>query len=305
MQFGQGGQFCFPKWVRSFLLASALVYLPSSTVSIAQENTGSLVDRSMAQLLYTIRVVEVPTEKAKPLTEKWNLVGASSTIKYPSNTGSRPNSAVIPASFTNTATTSEIRLSEALNDAQIDALIGAGNVVSSPKMLGHSGEEVSVRIGRLVPFVAAFEPTKDENGHDTTTLKPRVETIHDGIGLDLTGDLGEDNENIRLQFKLLQSKFTGMDTFTFESEHGPLTVQQPSVSVNTIQTTCNAPANETIAISGGPIDRDVVVEQEVPLLGKIPYVGRLFKNTAKATESISTIILIRCQERGQEHSQEP
>ncbi len=88
----------------------------------------------------------------------------------------------------------------------------------------------------------------------------------------------------------------GMDPFTYESNHGPLTVQQPQLSTTGIQTTCKVPTNKTIALCSGPIVRETVVEQSVPLIGRIPHVGKLFNKTAKATESISTIILIQCQE---------
>jgi hypothetical protein len=84
--------------------------------------------------------------------------------------------------------------------------------------------------------------------------------------------------------------------FTYESEDGPRTVQQPSFTSTKLQTTCQTPINKPIALCSGPTIRETVVERGVPLIARVPYVGRLFKYQAIGSESITTFILIRCQE---------
>ncbi len=248
----------------------------------------------LPRLSYTVRIIEIPTKEAEHLIAEWDLVGlASSQITPGTDSDLQRNSAVVPASFTDSHSSFSTLVSGVLSDGQVQQLVDAGTVLSAPRIVAHNGQAVNLQTGTDVPFVTSFEPAKDKNGNDTSTMQPKVVCLHDGMSLDLTGVLDAEKENVRLNIKYEQSEIKGVDTFTFESTQGPLTVQQPRFSSRGIQTAVNAPIDKTMAIYGGPTAREVYSEQGVPLLKRIPYVGRFFKNTAKATESVSTIILIR------------
>lgn len=352
MRIGLQRLICFPMWLKSCLLIGTAIVLSSPTLSIAQENTRPLVDRTTPELddslihelrhnlhlldgqlspnekfgrisvvskalaklkvashssndqsaknhlNYTILFIELPHNRAESVTEDWKVMGTASSIDRDSSSGVQPSSEVVSASHVSANLRSEFRISisDALNDEQIDLLVSAGTPVSSPKLMGENGKEVSMRVGREVPFVASFERLKGENGKETATLEPKVKTLHHGIQLDLTGTLDDDKKNVLLRVKFAQTELKHLDTLTIESEDGPLMVQQPTISATGIDTTCRVPLNKTIALCGGPIERDIFVEREAPLIKWIPYVGQLFKNTSKTTESISTIVLIRCHE---------
>ncbi len=285
--------------VPSAQLQNNQIYVQGSReyINLVNQQLINIQEFGLKQLLYTILVVEVPTEEAKAIIDKWNPLGRSTSTTQKTNSGKLLKNAVVPASFTESTTTSEFRISDALSEEQINELVGLGKVISSPKIVGENGAEVNVRVGDDVQFLAAYEPVKVENGNDSATMQPIVGTIHDGIKLGLTGAFDDKKENVQLEFKFANIQFKGMgNPFTYESKDGTLTVQQPDFTSTGVQTTCKAPTNETIALCSGPIIRESVVERGVPLIGRVPYVGKLFKNTAKATESISTIILIRCQE---------
>lgn len=252
----------------------------------------------LKQLLYTMLVVEVPTEEAKAIVEKWSLVGSSTSTTQKANSGKLLKNAVVPASFNASTTAYECRISDGLSEEQIIELVGLGKLIHAPTVVGENGAEVNVRVGGDVQFVAAYEPGKDENGNDSATMQPVIGTIHDGIKLGLTGAFDDKKENVRLDFRFTDTQFKGMgEPFTYEAKNGRLTVQQPEFISTEIQTSCKAPTNKTIALCSGRIIRESVVDQRVSLIRRIPYVGKLFKNTAKVTESTSTIILIQCQEQ--------
>lgn len=263
-------------------------------INLVKQQLIHVEEFGLSQMLYAMLVVEVPTEEARAIVEKWNLAGGSMTIKQEAKCGLFRKNIVVPASFSDSATTFEIRVSDVLNDEQINELVGLGMVIDSRKIVGQNGAEVNMRVGREVPFVAAYERVKDENG--TATVQLKVGNLHDGIKLDLTGVFDDKKQNVQLGFRLTHSHLKEMKTLAYESKDGPLTVQQPDFTSSGIQTTCNAPTNKTIGLCSGPIIRESVVEQGVPLIGRVPYVGKVFKNSRKKTESITIIILIRCQE---------
>ena len=255
----------------------------------------------LQQLLYTVLVVEVPTDKANAIIENWNSLGGCVSTRQAPNSGNLLRRVIAPVSLstpTTTSTTSELRISGGLKEAEIDEIVEFGNVVQSPQIAGENGAEVVVRVGRDVQFVSTYEPVIDENGNGSATMKPVVGTVHDGITLGLTGTLDDGKENVQLGLNFTDTKLNGMgDPFTFETNDGPLTVQQPEVASSGVQTRCNVPVNQTIAVCSGPSIRESVVERGVPLIGRVPYLGKLFRYTAKRNESITTIILVRWQEQ--------
>ncbi len=280
------------KIVASVTLQNDQLYVHGSReyINRVKQQLIDIQELGLKQLAYTIRIIEVPTEEAKAIIEKWSPVGGSTSTS------------VVPASSTAFQTTSEFRISDALDEDQTNEFIRLGKLIASSKIVGENGAEVNARFGRDVQFAAAYEPAayepvKDKNVSDSEIMQPVIGTIHDGIKLGLIGAFDDNRENIQLKFRFDHTHFKGMsDPLKYESKNGLLTVQQPKFTSTGFQTACKAPINKTIALSSGPIIRESVVERAVPLIGRVPYVGEHFKYAAKAKESITSFILIRCQE---------
>lgn len=248
----------------------------------------------LSQIQYSIVIVEVATEEANSIVEKWTLAGRAMVSKQETNSGLLRKSGVVPTSFTKSAATTEIRVADVLSNEQIDELLNLGKVIAAPKIVAQNGTEATVQVGREMPFVAAYERVKDDEGN--ATVQPKVGSVLDGIKLDLTGILDDKKQNVQLALRLTHSHLNEMKSLACESEDGPVTVQQPDFTSSEIQTTCNALANKTIGLCSGPTNRESIVEHAVPLVSRVPYVGKAFKNSRKITESITTIVLIRCEE---------
>lgn len=311
MRFKHGDQVPCCTW--GVVWIGAICFLSGNVSSIAQENApvgavhsvdgagrSSLnefpaQEASSEQLVYTVRILELPTDKAMAHAKNWPVLGATSQATDASDDRLQANAAVVQASFTKSAEEFSVRFSSGMSDQQIVALLAEGQIVSAPKIIGYGGQQVNVRIGEELPFVTSFETVKDASGHDTDRLQPVITKLRQGIALDLVGTLDESKRNVSLRLKYEESEVKGVDTFTFEAAEGPLTVQQPSLSVHAIQTTHMVPLNTTLALCTGSTVVEKVVKRELPILGKLPYLGRLFQNTAKAKEPVSKIILIQCR----------
>lgn len=264
-------------------------------IGLDQPGLDGISEANPKHLLYTMLVVEVSAVEAKAIIEKWNLVGASTYAEQKTNSRKLIPNAFGRAAHTDSNTTSEFRISDGLSEQQINEIVGLGKLIASPKIVAESGAEVTMRVGSDVQFVAAYQAVEDENGKEI--MQPVAGTIHDGIKLNLSGALDEEGKNVQYDFSLLNTQFKGMGSpFTYESKDGSLTVQQPEIRSTEIQTSCKTEANKTIAFCSGPTIRESVVEQGVPMIGRIPSLGKLFRYTSEASESISTIVLIRCQE---------
>lgn len=113
-------------------------------INLVQQQLLSIQQFGLKQLLYTIHVVEVPTEKAIAIVGKWNLAGAATSLTPEANSVlPLEKSAVVPASVRASAATFEVRKSDALSGEQINELVALGKLISSPKIVGRNGAEVT------------------------------------------------------------------------------------------------------------------------------------------------------------------
>lgn len=250
-----------------------------------------VANHGVAQLKFQIRIVEIPTAEAKTFIQDWELVG---------KVVEKQEKGVVAASYTvDAAEVFETRKSSALSDCEVKELLdagGNGTALAAPTLIGLNGMPVEMMMGGEVPYVSSFNPVEDENGNKTSTMQPVIGFAKTGIILKLTGVLDEESEAVDLSLDYTQAELKGMDTFTFESGSDALTVQQPILAQTKVVTHEKMPVNQTIAICGGARAREVRSEKRVPILSKVPYVGRLFKSKAISREMVSTIILVECSQ---------
>ena len=73
---------------------------------------------------------------------------------------------------------------------------------------------------------------------------------------------------------------------------GNITVQQPVVESIIVQTTVSVPDGGTVLLGGIKRLREGRNEAGVPILGQIPYISRLFKNTGVGRETESLMLMV-------------
>ena len=96
------------------------------------------------------------------------------------------------------------------------------------------------------------------------------------------------NKGVRLDLHVRMS--TVEDVGLLEIEERGITLQVPTVHTQDIRTSANVPAGRTLAIRG--IYRTVEKRVEQPVLQKVPYVSRLFKNTAVGRDTEELVLLL-------------
>ncbi|MEM1263418.1 MAG: type II secretion system secretin GspD [Pseudomonadota bacterium] len=168
--------------------------------------------------------------------------------------------------------------------AIISALAGDGNtnIISTPTIVTMDNEEARIEVGQEVPFVTgSFSNTGGgvNNGVNPfqTINRERVGTL-----LEITPQINEGNAillNIRQETSSIStSAVTASDLITNER------VIETSVIVD----------DGGILVLGGLIDDEYrESEQRVPLLGRIPILGNLFKATNRSKEKTNLMVFIR------------
>ncbi|MEM7558559.1 MAG: M56 family metallopeptidase [Planctomycetota bacterium] len=237
---------------------------------------------------FDVKLLKVPAEIAEKHCQDWVTVEAIK-VNQLDRDGEVVQAAFTPVSVPSGETKTVIN--PEIED--LEAVLTQGESLSAPTMTALDGTACEMTLGSEHPFVTSVRPMRSKDGK--VAVQPVITLLESGVKLRLTGKIVSENE-LDLEFSLRESKVYGADDFTFEIKgmKEPVTVQQPrykSRSVN-VGTKLDLKDQTTFAICHGPHTEVVTKETDVPILNKIPYVSKLFKNVAAAKQTTYTVVLI-------------
>lgn len=166
--------------------------------------------------------------------------------------------------------------SDVLLNLELSALEskGRGEIVSQPRIVTGDKEPAIIKSGTEIPY-----PQSSANGETTIAFKEAV------LKLDVTPIITPDDRII-------------MDLVINQDTVGELVIatglggQVPTIDTTELQTRVLVSNGETVVLGGVYDQLDIESETKVPLLGDIPFLGRLFKNTSVTREKQETLIFI-------------
>ncbi len=149
------------------------------------------------------------------------------------------------------------------------------NVLSTPSLTTLDNEEATISIGQEIPVI-----TGSQLGTGNANPFQSVDRLDVGIKLKITPQINEGNAVV-LKIEQEVSGIAGntaVDIITNKRQ---------------INTTVLVNSGQTIVL-GGLIDNDVQEsEQKIPLLGDIPWLGRLFSSTSTSKRKTNLMVFIR------------
>ena len=159
--------------------------------------------------------------------------------------------------------------------AELSALeaSGEGEVVSQPKVITGDKQKAVIKSGQEVPYQEGAA-----SGATTTAFKEAV------LKLDVTPNITPDD---RVLLDLVVNK-DSVGEFVPSGNGGLI----PTIDTTELTTQVLVGNGETVVLGGVFENEESVTVEKVPLLGDIPYVGRLFKSTANRQEKTETLIFI-------------
>ncbi|MFG0267742.1 MAG: type II secretion system protein GspD [Rhodopirellula sp. JB055] len=193
------------------------------------------------------------------------------------------------------------------------------NVMQAPKVTLFDGQIASIQDQTSRPFVTSIVPVV---GDFAVAQQPVIVVLDEGTRLNVQGVVSEDKRFVRLTLIPTFSQIGEVNEFTFqgssttsntssrnvdtngdgvideedeqeeESVTQGTTVQQPTFAFTTVNTTVSVPDGGTILLGGIKRMSEGRNERGVPFLSKIPYVSRLFRNTAVGRQSSSLMMMV-------------
>jgi type IV pilus assembly protein PilQ len=247
------------------------------------------IDIPVKQVLIEARIVEANSNFEKDLGMRLLLAGIGGSLTY-SNTlenGVTINQTGInavsanPAGFVNQnfglaggASMSTIFApnSNTLIGLEVDALElqSQGRTISSPKVMTANYQAANIQQGVQIPYQQATSAGNTNVAFVNATLSLQVtpQITDDGYVL-LNVNVQKDSPNTKLQVQ-----------------------GTPSIDTNSVNTQVRVKDGSTILVGGIYVDDQQKIEEQIPLLGDIPYLGWLFKSQSTKTSKKELLIFI-------------
>ncbi|MBN2025034.1 MAG: general secretion pathway protein GspD [Pirellulales bacterium] len=202
-----------------------------------------------------------------------------------------------------------------INAAQSDRRT---NVLQAPKVTLFDGQIASVMDQSQSPFVMGLVPVV---GDFAAAQQPVIVILSEGTFLSVQAVVSSDRRFVRLTVVPFFSQIGDVNTFTFTGETTTTrdtstegnqdvpddntkanniasttsqgtTVQLPTYSFVSVSTTVSVPDGGTVLLGGIKRLSEGRTEAGVPILNKIPYISRLFKNVGIGRETQSLMMMV-------------
>lgn len=173
------------------------------------------------------------------------------------------------------------------------------NVLSTPHILTSDNEEAEITVGQNVPFQSGFSPSSlgsgiGTGGGTTGGLNPSLLGGLGGLG-SFFAPITRQNVELKLTVKpqINESDFIRM-TITEQTEEIASTdpVLGPTTSKRSAKTTVVAKDQETVVIGGIMQDRTIESVSKVPILGDVPLLGHLFRETTRRKTKTNLLLFL-------------
>jgi general secretion pathway protein D len=191
------------------------------------------------------------------------------------------------------------------------------NVLQAPKVTLFNGQQANVIDASFTPFVISVVPVV---GDFAAAQQPVIVVLSEGTIMSVQAVVSDDRRYVRLTLVPYFSQIGEVRTFTFEGtetsrnfssstdddEDGKeeeseddieitrsgTTVQLPTLAQITVTTTVSVPDGGTVLLGGIKRLREGRNEFGIPLLSKLPYADRLFRNVAIGRETESLMMMV-------------
>lgn len=185
-----------------------------------------------------------------------------------------------------------------LDDIEVNFILTAvqqsrrATLLNAPKLTMMNGQRAYIAISRQQNFVqdVTVEVSEGAVGYD-----PDIGTVQDGIVFDVRPTVSADRRYVRMDLRpsvAVVEDISEFETIT-AGIFGGAVIQLPVISVTVVRTTVSVPDGGTLLIGGLSFAFDNKQESGIPVLSKIPLLGKLFSRRGFAAEKENLVILVK------------
>ena len=192
-----------------------------------------------------------------------------------------------------------------LDDVQVDFLIEATQAdrrsvqLTAPRLTFTNGQTSNIYVATQQSFVSDLQPITSDSA---VGFDPTLAAVTEGVVMVVQGQVTADRRYVLLNVDTSVAEIEGFATQPVTAVAGGQLVnsadtqsfiQLPTLSVTRVQTTVTVPDQGTVLLGGQRLISEFEVETGVPVLSKLPILGRFFSNRIESREEQTLLILIK------------
>lgn len=162
------------------------------------------------------------------------------------------------------------------------------NILSTPTILTLDNESAEIVVGQEVPFVtgrfnSGNSTNTDSQGNQSVNSFQTIERKDVGIKLKIKPQIG-DGESIQLE---VMQEISSVSTRAVDGQADLITDRR------SIEAIVQVDDGQVVVLGGLMVDNVVDTESRVPILGKIPLLGALFRSKGKTAEKRNLMVFLK------------
>ncbi len=169
------------------------------------------------------------------------------------------------------------------------------NVLSTPHLLAQDNEESEIVVGQNVPFQAGYNPGFNTSGTGGTSTTGGLSGLGSLALASFVAPIQRQNVDLKLKIKP-QIHEGDMVRLDLEEQTEEIAARDPvlgpTTSKRSVKTKVVARDQSTVVIGGLIQDRLTTSVQKVPLLGDIPIIGWLFRDTVTSKSKTNLLLFL-------------
>lgn len=238
------------------------------------------------QVLVEARIIEVELNDSLKYGVDWSFIDRIGDVGVSINTQNFTSSALggLPI------TTASIKGSKF--NTLLTALEGQGEVrtLSNPRVSIMNGQTSLLSVGRNIKFLSEIRTTTNtQNGVLTTTVDTKTDSVLSGVMIGIVPFISE-NGDIVMNITPIISDLVKQEERTF----GLNSISLPTVDLRELSTTVKVRDGEMVVIGGLISKKENMIDNKIPLLGDIPWLGTLlFTQKTKENSKRELVVILQ------------
>jgi type II secretory pathway component GspD/PulD (secretin) len=167
-----------------------------------------------------------------------------------------------------------------------------GVVVNAPRLTMMSGQRAYTAVSTERSYVSDIDIDAAEAA---AYPDPTIDTVQDGIVFDVRPTVSADRRYVQMDLRPSLSVVEEMREFQVSGGglFGNATIQQPEISTQEFRTTVSVPDGGTLLLGGLSYAHEAELESGIPVLSKIPFLGKLFSSRSISREKSNLVVLVK------------